>query len=723
MGTGKTADIEAYFQSLPKEALQRDISRTRRRLQELNLTYLGQQDAEGLRIAIDPSPMVLDAEEMQALQDAGDQWGRLLTALHHDLWGEQTVLDSGQLDQRFLWETLAFDPSLGARAQNPVENLSLIRLDMERDLNGRWGLLSLGSEMPRGLGYLIGNRIVHSRYFGQGAPQSSLIRLAPFLKNLKEHWFQSSLTHKDEPSIVIWTEGPSDPHYFEPVFLSRYFGYPLVESRDLTVRSGKVYLKTLGNLEPVDVLVRLVPDRRIDPLVGNPGSLGGVAGLLQAYRDGSVMITNAPGSRLLQAPQLLPHFPKLARFFLREELLITVGQPGENLQTGHFFEEGQWAAHSLRIRVFFARTLRGGWQLIPGGIVQKTPSPTQGRDSFFGLHKDLWFLSSDTVPKQSLLPRREKPTIINRLADLPSRVADDLFWLGRYTERAWSDLRFLEKRLQNPFEGRLEEQDLGQKFLDDLLIKLGVVITVKEKGRKPVQKLRLKFLLSEITRLASQVLDRLSLENHTVLRELGDIPLPEEPTALGESLREMKLLLAAFNGLTMESMTRTPGWLFLDLGKRLERAQTVVDSLAGYYALEPEESSLSFILDVFDVVLTYSSRYRLDPQRSPVLDLLLLDPNNPRSLAYQIERLEEHIELLPRSSQRPYRSPLERQILELLTKVRLTEATELKDGVLMVFLRDLTNSLENIGNTLHQTYLAKIDSMESLKSRGYPGQL
>jgi uncharacterized circularly permuted ATP-grasp superfamily protein len=177
--------LKRIFNHFPKEALQRDISRTRRRLQELNLTYLGQQDAEGLRIAIDPSPLVLDAEEMQALQDAGDQWGRLLTALHHDLWGEQTVLDSGQLDHRFLWETLAFDPSLGARAQNPVEKP--LSHPSGHGEGPQWplGLTILGERNAPGLGYLIGNRIVHSRYFGQGAPQSSLIRLAPFLKNLK----------------------------------------------------------------------------------------------------------------------------------------------------------------------------------------------------------------------------------------------------------------------------------------------------------------------------------------------------------------------------------------------------------------------------------------------------------------------------------------------------------------------------------------------------------
>jgi uncharacterized alpha-E superfamily protein len=351
--------------------------------------------------------------------------------------------------------------------------------------------------------------------------------------------------------------------------------------------------------------------------------------------------------------------------------------------------------------------------------VQKKQLEKDNQDPFLGMHKDLWFLSPDTVPKQSLLPRREKPAVINRLADLPSRVADDLFWLGRYTERAWSDLRFLEKRLGSPFEGRMEDRNLGQKFIDELLLKLGIIIKAKVKGQGEVKKLRLSFLLSEITRIASQVLDRLSLENHTVLRDLGDIPLPETPLALGESLDKIKLLLAAFNGLTMESMTRTPGWLFLDLGKRLERALTVVESLSGYFSLDPEESSLSLLLDVFDVVLTYSSRYRLEPQHSPVLDLLLLDPTNPRSLAYQTERLSEHIDGLPRRSLRPYRTPLERQILELLTKVRITEATSLKGKALQDFLEDLVQRLDNLGDTLHRTYLAKIDSMESLKARSF----
>lgn len=643
---------------------------------------------------LDPLPSVLSPEEIPFLSAAADQWGRLLTAVYRDLWGPQTMVSSGALEAGFLWRDLGFDPGFHGVVPPEVDPLSLIRLDLIRS-SGTWYLTGLGTEVPQGLGTALETRINHGRLFGTRVPHDNLVRLAPFFQGLKDLWFGASRTHRDEPSIMVWTSGPSDPAYAEPVYLSRYFGYPLVESRDLTVRSGKVFLKTLGGLKPVDVLVRMVPDRAFDPLTGNPGGYGGVAGLTQAVRDGTVLVTNAPGAGLLGRRELLPHYGDLCRRVLGEDLLLGPGSGSPAAGTEDFLDADAWTPAPVMYRLFAAGG-GPGWNLMPGGVVQTLTEPVT--------KKDLWFLSSQAVAPVTLLPTGERPSEINRGGELPSRVADDLFWLGRYTERAWVDLRFLEKR----GETRLP-------FLDDLVRTLGIL--PEDSGEEAGWKgSRLAETVLSVQQISGQLLDRLSLETHRILKELGQIPADGGPS-LPETLRQLNLRLAAFSGLTMESMTRSPGWLFLDMGRRLERALLLVESLRAAFSLPGGEGHLALLLDVFDSTLTYRTRYRLSPQRGPVLDLLLLDETNPRSLAFQVETLGRHVGQLPRPGQRPFRTVEERAVLDLTTRIRLTDGTALIAGVLEPFLDGLTDRLETFGQALHQTYLAKIDVSDALQAR------
>lgn len=687
MDIAQRHEILQAYKSLSGSTLAALVKKARPYWQELNPAPL------------DPLPFVVPPDELPLLQRGATQWGTLLARVYRDLWGEQSLIRNGVLDPALVWSTIGFEPAFFHTHADP---LSLFRLDLSRTASG-WRVVSLGTEMPRGLGIALETRITHSRFFGGKVPHDNLIRLAPFLQRLKDSWFQTSLTHKDEPSIMVWTEGPSDPLYFEPAYLSRYFGYPLVESRDLTVRSGRVFLKTLGGLQPVDVLIRMVPDRSLDPLAGNPGGLGGVAGLMQAVRDGAVIVTNAPGAGLLAHAALLPKYADIARHW---ELDFELGV-GDEFGKEEFWEEETWADAPVTARLFAARS-ETGWELMPGGLVQQCSVETITQ--FGGARKDVWVLATEAVPQVTLLPTGERPSEINRAADLPSRVADDLFWLGRYTERAWVDLRFLEKWWDLRSNGLAEALPVA-KFLDGVVRNLGILGGTDSVWKQS----RLSETLGAIHRIAGQVLDRLSLETHRILRELGAF-LSAEDLSLPDTLRQVNLRLAAFSGLTMESMTRAPGWRFLDMGRRLERALLVVESLQAFFGKAGEEN-LPVLLDIFDSTLTYRTRYRLAPQRGPVLDLLLLDETNPRSLAFQLESLAAHVEHLPRTSARPYWSPEERVILDLTTRLRLTDGTALIPGVLEPFLVQLSTDLEAFSEAIHQTYLAKIDTMAALQAR------
>jgi len=299
------ASIMETISSLTRDDIEDRVKQASAHLNEIGLSHDLLTPPSGLEnIQIDPLPFVLEQEEAQELQKGLSQWGKLLDTLYEDLYGPQNYLSNSGLEPRDLWENTSWDPAWHGSLPPASMPLAWFRLDLCFQ-EGQWRTQGLETGIPRGLGYSLENRIVHFRYFGSLIQQSNLTRLAPFFQNLKQLWMNSNPLIGDVPNIMFWTEGPCDPHYFEPAYLARYFGYPLVESRDLTVRSGKVFLKTLGGLERADVLIRWVGDKNIDPMAGNPPSLGGVPGLLGAIQKGTVILSNGPGSGLFGTPAFL----------------------------------------------------------------------------------------------------------------------------------------------------------------------------------------------------------------------------------------------------------------------------------------------------------------------------------------------------------------------------------------------------------------------------------
>ncbi len=297
---------------------------------------------------------------------------------------------------------------------------------------------------------------------------------------------------------MVLTPGPYNETYFEHAFLARYLGYTLVEGGDLTVRENHVFLKTLGGLLPVDVIVRRQDDSYCDPLELRGDSMLGVAGLLQAVWSGNVAVANALGSGLLESSAQAAFLPVLCRHILGEELLMPniatwwcgdqsarnwvrdhigslvikpaspaldfeavfgaslstadrqalleridrnpgayVAQEQVSLSTIPVAQDGMLQTRHLVLRVF-AVASEGTWAVMPGGLTRITSS----LDSLVvsmqhgGGSKDTWVLSDVPAAPFSLLRRSQGPLQVSRATfDLPSRVADNLFWLGRYLER------------------------------------------------------------------------------------------------------------------------------------------------------------------------------------------------------------------------------------------------------------------------------------------------
>jgi uncharacterized alpha-E superfamily protein len=290
-----------------------------------------------------------------------------------------------------------------------------------------------------------------------------------------------------------------------------------------------------------------------------------------------------------------------------------------------------------------------------------------------GSSKDTWIISPTPVEEITLLHGNSNVELRRTGNNLPSRLADNFFWLGRYSERLDATARLLRSALLrfNPERGA-GAQSLVAPLLQTLEIQ-GQLPGLSEKPelRQNAEAFEAELLAAifdpahpgslhntadHLQRLAMQVRDRTSNDMWHVLSQLNDhLVLPaDKPVMLaGDAvsvLNQTLFGLAAFQGLARENMTRAQAWRFLDMGLRIERAVylgTLLD--ATLQSADAENPSvLEAVLDVTDSSITYRSRYNLLPNLTAVFDLVLLDDKNPRSVLFQIEQLGKHFDQLPK---------------------------------------------------------------------------
>ena len=406
-----------------------------------------------------------------------------------------------------------------------------------RTADGRFEVLSDRTQAPSGAGYSLENRIVISRALPGMFRDCNVERLAPFFGSLRETLASLAPAGRDKPRIVLLTPGPYNETYSEHSYLARYLGYSLVQGNDLTVRDGNVYLKTLGGLQRVDVIMRRVDDDFCDPLELYAGSyLRRARACCSPFCQGNVMIANALGTGILQAPGFLPFLPGLCQRLLGEELKLPsvstwwcggtaeLGYVLENLDKmviksafptrgedpafGRDLTRAQLADladrikarperyvaqsqtmsctapaltdHGVEPRRFVVRSFlaaRGDSYSVMNGALTRM---TRSSDSLVvslqrgGGSKDTWILSEGPVRPVTLLPSLSQPAPLPcGVGDLPSRIADDLFWLGRYVERAEAHVRLarvafarLTDRIgvDNAYAAQILGQALGVDF-------------------------------------------------------------------------------------------------------------------------------------------------------------------------------------------------------------------------------------------------------------------
>ena len=322
-----------------------------------------------------------------------------------------------------------------------------------------------------------------------------------------------------------------------------------------------------------------------------------------------------------------------------------------------------------------------------------------------------------------------------RSSDLPSRVADHLLWMGRYLERAEGRVRLLRSIFRR-LSGEDRLTDVPElPFLLSLLRAQNTIPQPPEKGsnisgyRELFSQLNealygngpfesVATVLNQVQTAAWNVRDWFSMDSWRVINRLEDFSDTTADDPL-ELLDETLFTLSAFSGLAMESMTRGLGWRFLDMGRRLERAinhTTLIRIGLGKLCAE-SKNALEALLEVAASIMTYRSRYRTTYQLAPVLDLLVIDESNPKSLAFQCSQLAAHVEHLPRENHRRFSSSEERLALEMTTAVRLLDLTGLdcsQDQAdidkLTVFLESMENRLKAFAQQISAHYLSRVPS-------------
>ena len=797
------------LRALDKSELARWRESAWRQIDENSVTYnvTGEAETTNRPWIFDPLPLVIGATEWQAVATGLAQRARLLNLLLQDLYGAQKTLHRGLLPAQLIFGHPGFLRTFhGIRVPDDVY-LHLYAADLARSPSGQWWVQADRTEAPSGMGYTLENRLVASSMFPESFRNNQVDRLAPFFIALRELMQRLALRHRDNPRIVLLSQGPANPNYYEDAYLSRYLGYSVVEGEDLAVRDDVVMLKTLGGLLPVDVVLRRVDEADCDPLELRGDSTQGVTGLLQAVRAGEVAVANALGSGLLECPALSAFLPVLCRELLDEELLLpsvatwwcgdatslhyvldhleelTVrpcypsGRPPrvpshplstaelENLRQRILAHPAEYVAQEhvqrskapvwiqddveswhVGVRTYLVASGRS-YLCLPGGLARVSPHPgtldqsiSRGEGS-----KDVWVLAAGPVAPVSLL---KPPGYIQELkrggAELPSRVADNLFWLGRHVERADGAARLLRtfvNRLLGENQNTHEQALLVRSLAELGQIEPGYAVENMRRQLRPIEQalpemvfdptesFGLRAIIHRLNRTASLVRERLSLDSWRLINQVFHEFEPDDDiedfglTQLHSRLNVLITDLSAFSGFVAESMTRTLGWRFLDLGRRLERSVHTVFAIHNLLLPEGENETpaLEAALEFGDCVITYRSRYLTTLQLAPVLDLLITDETNPRSLAYQLARIVEHIDYLPRDPSAPLRSPEQRLGMAALHAVRMLSADDLISVHTDNERRNLDRLLSRVSAMLPR--LADAISHKYLLHAGIPKQL
>jgi uncharacterized circularly permuted ATP-grasp superfamily protein/uncharacterized alpha-E superfamily protein len=724
-------------------------------------------------------PLLIEPAEWKHLQAGLTQRAELLEAVLADAYGPATLTREGRLPAALIAGNPEFLRPLVGVAPPGGAHLRFYAVDVGRGADGRWWVLNDRAQAPSGAGYAIENRLALSRAIPDIYRTARVERVAPFFQAFQAELL--ALNRQEDARICLLTPGPMNETYFEHAYLARYLGLLLVDGEDLIVRDDGVFIRTVAGLRRTEVLLRRIDADFADPLELNAASRLGVAGLIQAVRDGKIVIINSLGAGLVEARAMLAFLPALAPVVLgaelkmpnvatwwlgrpeiREEMIAKlddmviaaaftesmarsrlasevlgselddaeraelvgsirdrgidyVAQEAVTLSSMPVWRDGRLQPRPFTLRLFVAK-VGEHWEVMPGGFVRIAEHADARAVSLQhgAAAADAWVLAHGPVGETTLLPHPERMPVQRAAGLLPSRAADNLFWVGRYVERAEVTFRLIRAMIN-----RLAEADAAAPVIADIGALLGAWNAIPEDTHQSPAVFMaraaltrgdldgsLPRLVSAARAAAALIRDRFSPDAWRAINDLATLigaplPLGASESAIIERVEAGLRIIAALSGLAQENMTQRAGWRFLELGRRIERALVTCRLVRCFAHAAAVEGGLDVLLDLADSQITYRQRYLMVAALAPVIDLVMLDPNNPRSVVFQLDRIETHLGALPNRNATGRLSPVQQIAAAIATRLRTAEAASVDDALIM----EIEQALMKLSDAISAAYL------------------
>jgi uncharacterized circularly permuted ATP-grasp superfamily protein/uncharacterized alpha-E superfamily protein len=742
-------------------------SKIQRILRDDGATYKTYNASQEHAWGLDPIPFLLDSTTWLPIEQGLLERTAIFDLLLKDIYGSQELIRQGVIPPETIFANSGFlRPCFGSTAI-AEHGLLLHATDMVRTADNNVCVIGDRTQSPGGAGYALENRTVMSRVFPGLFRDTQVRRLASFFQTIR-HKLNTLSPDNELPNIVVLTPGSRSESYFEHAYLANYLGYSLVQGRDLTVRNGRVWTKSLSGLTRVDVILRRVDDYFCDPAELKSDSYLGVPGLLEVVRTKKVAIANPLGSGILESPVFLKYINDISQFFTGKNLSLPTAKTywaykpedlefmldninrlvikpafkksnslsisGQTLSSKEIDElrkkirsaplkfvaqeyvspsfapswnQNQFISQPLILRTFAAAN-ETNFCIMPGGLTHTGRGQEEHiiTHQLSGLSKDTWVSATEPEKNISLWSDKDSSVVFDQeqLSTLPSRVIENMFWLGRYAVRAESALRLLRTVfIQLNYAQQLSptghkalltavtkvtETYPGFSHPDGLLLnnpETELISVILDKSRVG----SVMSSLAEMLECAEEVKALMSADTQRVINDirdevnvLGDAFRYDLASAPEEALDPLVTSLLAFSGLVHESMIRAYGWRFIEIGRNLERSYQTISLLRALLVTEQKEFDQDVVLETLlltlETLITYRRRYRARSDLISGLELTMLDNSNPRSLHYLLEKLKEHVGELPTSHKGPVLTAEMRAITSVLNKIQLVELGPLK---------------------------------------------
>lgn len=752
-GTGQARSAYAPIIDLFRESAKSDLVQRQRRLnraiEELGLQFsdVASGRSTGNPWRLDLFPLSLDADAWQRISRGVVQRALAFNALAEDLYSDQAILRDKVISHDLVLRDPAFLRELSGIEVPDGEYSQFGAFDLVDAGEGDWQVVEHHMGTPFGVSHVLQNRRILSQVLPELYERADVAPVAGFSTYLLE--MLRAQSKKKNPHVLLLTHGRPGQAYFEEAFIARHMGISIAQSGDLLVRDSQVYLKTIRGLELVDVIYRRVESSALDPIAVPHASARGVPGLMNVWRQGNVAIVNAPGAGVADNRGLLRYSDRIiARYCNQSPILRSVEtfhlsdidqmdyvsehldnlvlkpvqdhdriwqlcgeRPGKSAASlerlakrrpAYFvaqnlpkpallpqFRDGEFAANGAYLRVFYI--LGKEPIVLPGGMAQQQMQRTRTRRLGIvtdGL-KDVWV--PDSVV-EDVAPKRAHGRSGKRFS-ISSRVAESLYWAGRYLERAentarqfhtlerlrWDQMARSEQRTYWPLlqavaaaTGQKELTKKAQPPRDTLALSKSLLLDANKGAsvRSCIRNARnaLENVREIISPECREVLEDISL----LIQQAGKCTVTR--SRLAQLCEDLVSEVARFNGTAERTMPHDDSWQFFRVGVFFERGVGTLALLKvamprileTYHEADEESTDLTALLRLLGSLDAYRREFRSRAYIDRILSLLLKGRHVPSSVNFCLRNLDYAISTLGANGQRPIGVEIRQEIVRLL---------------------------------------------------------